>query len=379
MRAVTAKDDGNSHKGEVMKRTILAVIAVSAAATLPAIAASSPRSELPDISAFRAGNAVSLQLDGLPASGHLTATEVTRDQLPGVQTLHADLSNGYMRVATDGTHLSGVVATDRGTWWLTDHDGAIVAIDDADAIARIPEAKRTIEPFDMPKAVDCSSLDWTPEIGDADTLLGGAEEHDFEVAFAVDEKYVEAYSAAWPVRLASTINNIDAVLSRDTMINIVTVDVRTVPQTVVAPTTSETLDRLQDHYNATAGGQLGETVFLFSASDFTNAGGQVNCVGSAGRTDVSYGVASVAGGDYEFFGALILLPDAATKIGAHELGHTLSAHHHYANCAEAATVYNPVHTTDACTILINDWGLIGLRFSSVSRLAMAGWVDRYDI
>ncbi|MFP5224895.1 MAG: M12 family metallo-peptidase [Actinomycetota bacterium] len=362
-----------------MKRTILATIAIAAAGALPAIAASSPRSDLPQISQFQAGNEVVLEIEGSRLDGVLTQTDVTAGQIPGVQTLQADLADGYMRVATDGEYLSGVVATDRGTWWITDHEGELVVVDDADAAARIPASDRVIEPLDGGKAVDCSSLDWTPEIGEADTLLGTGDEHDFEVGFAVDELYVSTYGAAWPVRLAATINNIDAVLVRDTTINLVTEEVRVVPQTVVADTTSETLDRLQDHYVATAGGQVGETVFLFSGTDFTNAGGQVNCVGSAGRTSVSYGVASVAGGDYEFFGTLVLLPDAATKIGAHELAHTLSAHHHYANCVEAATVYNPVHTTDACTIMINDWGLIGLRFSSVSRLAMAGWADRYGI
>jgi len=283
------------------------------------------------------------------------------------------------RLATVDGRSAGVFVNEQGTWWLaSDEAGDLVAIDDRDAAARIPLDERRIEP-DAMAAVSCDSLDWTPVLAPPTHLVSGSPLRTFSVAFAYDAAYQERYGAGWNATLLATISAIDALLTRDASIHLVAARIDEVPADLAADTTSDTLVRLQDHYNATYGGQLAETVFLFSGRDFSNAGGQVNCVGSAGRTNVSYGVASVAGGDYEFPGGLVLLPDPGIKIGAHELGHTLSAHHHYANCVEAAPYYNPIHTTDACTVLINDWGLVGLRYSSLERLTMAGWAEAYDI
>lgn len=289
------------------------------------------------------------------------------------------------RLARNGASASGVLVTRTGTTWLgADDAGSLVAISDLDAVARIPLAERVIEPRDV--AVDCSSTGWSPVFADHTRLADYGEDRTFTVAFAYDQAYQQVYGEDWQTTLATTISTIDEVLYRDAGIHLEVfedsergIGIEEVPASAVASTTGETLDRLQDHYIATYGGQLGETVFLFSGVNFTNAGGQVNCVGSAGRTNVSYGVASVALGDFEYADTIVMLPDPGIKIGAHELGHTLSAHHHYANCVEAAGDYNPIHPSDACTILINDWGLIALRYSSLERLAMMGWADEYEI
>lgn len=287
--------------------------------------------------------------------------------------------SSWGRLATVDDRSSGVFVSDAGTWWLaSDAAGALVAVADRAAVDRIPLADRRIEEPSM-AAVSCDSLNWTPVFASPTHLVEGSALRSFEVAFAYDEAYRQRYGAGWNATLLATISTIDALLTRDASIRLVAARIDEVPASLAADTTDDTLDRLQDHYVAEHGGQLAETVFLFSGREFTNAGGQVNCVGSAGRTRVSYGVASVSGGDYAFPGGLVLLPDPGIKIGAHELGHTLSAHHHYANCVEAAPYYEPMHTTDACTVLINDWGFIGLRYSSLERLSMAGWADAYDL
>ncbi|HVL33505.1 MAG TPA: hypothetical protein VM600_07990, partial [Actinomycetota bacterium] len=126
------------------------------------------------------------------------------------------------------------------------------------------------------------------------------------------------------------------------------------------------------------GGLARDNAHLFTGKDLTNAAGQVNCVGSAGRTTVSYSVGTTVGGPFQF-GPLILLPDVATKVGAHELAHTLSDHHHYSNCTESAVNYNPIYTMDVCTVMINDWGLINMTFSTVDKLAVRGWAKKYNI
>ena len=60
------------------------------------------------------------------------------------------------------------------------------------------------------------------------------------------------------------------------------------------------------------------------------------------------------------------------KILAHEVGHLLGAHHHYANCAEAVPSAVLESTTDACTLMFNDVTLASLRFSSVNRPIVRG-------
>ena len=64
--------------------------------------------------------------------------------------------------------------------------------------------------------------------------------------------------------------------------------------------------------------------------------------------------------------------EQAAKVLAHELGHLLGAHHHYANCGEAVPAAAAERTTDACTLMFNDVGLVSLRFSTVNLAVVRG-------
>lgn len=61
-------------------------------------------------------------------------------------------------------------------------------------------------------------------------------------------------------------------------------------------------------------------------------------------------------------------PRFAALVMAHELGHLLGGHHHYANCAESL----PNGGGGPCTLMINDVGLAGLPFSSLNGAVVRG-------
>lgn len=58
----------------------------------------------------------------------------------------------------------------------------------------------------------------------------------------------------------------------------------------------------------------------------------------------------------------------AAEIMAHELGHLLGGHHHYANCVESL----PNGGQNLCTLMINDVGLAGLPLSSLNGTVVRG-------
>ena len=60
------------------------------------------------------------------------------------------------------------------------------------------------------------------------------------------------------------------------------------------------------------------------------------------------------------------------KILAHEVGHLLGGHHHYANCVEQAPAGTLDRSADVCTLMFNDVSLIGHRFSNVNRAVVRG-------
>ncbi|HEX4905043.1 MAG TPA: zinc-dependent metalloprotease family protein [Acidimicrobiales bacterium] len=65
------------------------------------------------------------------------------------------------------------------------------------------------------------------------------------------------------------------------------------------------------------------------------------------------------------------------KILAHEVGHLLGAHHHYANCAESVPSAAVDRSADVCTLMFNDVGVVSLRFSVLNRPVVRGHALTY--
>ena len=82
-----------------------------------------------------------------------------------------------------------------------------------------------------------------------------------------------------------------------------------------------------------------EAVYTLSGRDFAGAEvGQASCVGGIEFPDEAFAV----GRDYgpnetdenELVAGLSTLRDGSARVAAHEIGHLLGAHHHYASCTE---------------------------------------------
>ena len=102
--------------------------------------------------------------------------------------------------------------------------------------------------------------------------------------------------------------------------------------------------------------------------------GQADCIGGVRYKDYGYFVAETTNGDDDasFGGLISLLGELDAKTFAHELGHVLGAHHHYANCAEGTDAGDNGLEGGPCTMMINDLGLMSLHISQVEAAAIKG-------
>ena len=78
---------------------------------------------------------------------------------------------------------------------------------------------------------------------------------------------------------------------------------------------------------------------------------------------------NLAAGPVEFY------VNGTAKIAAHELGHLMGGHHHYANCAEGA----PTEPTEGtvCTLMSNYIDFISLNFSQLNGVIVRGHAEEY--
>ena len=81
-----------------------------------------------------------------------------------------------------------------------------------------------------------------------------------------------------------------------------------------------------------------DLVYVMTAKDIqadgnTGVAGLADCIGGVRFADRAFAVGEVFEEDVPI-GPLSLYADATAKIAAHELGHLMGGHHHYANCAE---------------------------------------------
>lgn len=152
-----------------------------------------------------------------------------------------------------------------------------------------------------------------------------------------------------------------------------------------SPTAST--DRAMSAAKRAVGGRVPpgvEVVYLLTAKDLYSGPDQPDpdrrSYGVAGLADCIGGVAfthrAFAIGERLSFGPssgpVEMGARLPGKILAHEVAHLLGAHHHYANCAENVPAAALDGSTDACTLMFNDVGLIGLRISSLNRPVIRG-------
>ena len=73
-------------------------------------------------------------------------------------------------------------------------------------------------------------------------------------------------------------------------------------------------------------------------------------------------------------GVFTLNGNLTAKVFAHEIGHLMGAHHHYANCDEGIASDADEFATP-CSLMFNDVGLSFARLQRVNQLAVRGHAE----
>src|SRR5919106_847142 len=76
-------------------------------------------------------------------------------------------------------------------------------------------------------------------------------------------------------------------------------------------------------------------------------------------------------------GPLVLARNLTAKVAAHEIGHLMGGHHHYANCAEGLLADPPPGELSPCTLMFNAVDLASLNFGTLNGLVVRGHMEAY--
>lgn len=141
------------------------------------------------------------------------------------------------------------------------------------------------------------------------------------------------------------------------------------------------IQQAKDHFGGfrPAGSDL---VYVLSSKDLTNAtngtglAGLADCIGGVKYPEHAFAVGEVFADENLPWNGFTLYADATAKIAAHELGHLMGAHHHYANCAETATTED-VNSVSPCSLMFNFVDFQGIEFSIVNRAVVRGHAIDY--
>lgn len=144
------------------------------------------------------------------------------------------------------------------------------------------------------------------------------------------------------------------------------------PGTGDTPVPSSTSTRLlEDMKKWTFGSRPADVdvVYLLTEKDLSDAAGRADCIGGVRYPDAAFAV----GEDYRFEDLLLVFyKNATAKIAAHEIGHLMGAHHHYANCAEGAPGAVEEVGPTPCSLMFNFIDFLSLRFSVLEGAVVRG-------
>lgn len=204
-------------------------------------------------------------------------------------------------------------------------------------------------------------------------LVTGWSARTFDNAVAVDQEFVDHYGGDWAAVATGFMNAGDGFYETQIDMGLSMVDLHA--HTLSGGDTGALLGSVRNHYQASHSGLARENVQYFTGKTLSGAVGQANCIGGAGTTSIAYTVSLAANFDpIDLFGFQVYA-DGYVKILVHELGHILSAHHHYANCAEAAPYFQPSQPSEVCTLMINYVDFPVFTLSTANKLSTRGWAD----
>jgi hypothetical protein len=124
-----------------------------------------------------------------------------------------------------------------------------------------------------------------------------------------------------------------------------------------------------------------DVVYTLTSEDIqvggqTAVAGLADCIGGVAFPDRAFAVGEVLDPDGLNPLGATFTANLTAKVFAHEVGHLMGGHHHYANCAEGIPS-DPNEVGTPCTLMFNDVGLASLAFSTMNTLVVRGHSEAY--
>ena len=104
--------------------------------------------------------------------------------------------------------------------------------------------------------------------------------------------------------------------------------------------------------------------------------GLADCIGGVAFADSAFAVGEDFAQDAAAIGGLTVAGNMTAKVAAHEIGHLMGGHHHYANCAEGLLSETPSEVSP-CTLMFNAVDASSFNFSQANGLVVRGHGEAY--
>lgn len=161
------------------------------------------------------------------------------------------------------------------------------------------------------------------------------------------------------------------------------VDLNVVSYTPVTFTGTEGSDMIQQAKNHFGGvrPQGSDLVYILTSKDITTDGdtglaGLADCIGGVRFAHHAFAVGEAVGIEEDVIGPFRLMVDAHPEVAAHEIGHLMGVHHHYANCVEGS-LQGDLDDLSPCTLMFNFVDFQSLNFSLLEGAAARGHAVQY--
>jgi hypothetical protein len=124
-----------------------------------------------------------------------------------------------------------------------------------------------------------------------------------------------------------------------------------------------------------------DLVYVLTSKDITTGGdtglaGLADCIGGVRFAHHAFAVGEAVGIDPAPVGPFFLNVEVHPEVAAHELGHLMGAHHHYANCVEG-NLTGEASDLSPCTLMFNYIDLQSLNFSVLEGVTVRGHAVQY--
>ena len=125
-----------------------------------------------------------------------------------------------------------------------------------------------------------------------------------------------------------------------------------------------------------------DIVYVLTAKDIEDqaqdsVAGLADCIGGVAFADRAFAVGEVFDPDTSALGSIVLARQLTARVAAHEIGHLMGAHHHYANCVEGILSGLGQGELSPCTLMFNAADVASLEFSTLNGLVVRGHAEAY--